>query len=248
MNFTEIIQRLLSVFDYWIQTDWYIAFLMSLAANVSVYIVAAFIIVFITRIITKENSFAELIDSRALKQGQVRREVINGVLACVVFSLASLLARKLFVGVIPSSMSQLIIEVLVFTIFYETYSYFVHRLLHLKPFRKAHSVHHYSVRTTPWSAYSVHPLEALLISLSAPLFMLIFPVHLVVIFSFHMFGVIFTLVIHSNIRMKSKNVLFRLFNGYTESHSAHHSVGNVNFGFVNSFWDRALKTKLVGSN
>ena len=137
------------------------------------------------------------------------------------------------------------IEVLVFTIFYETYSYFVHRILHTRQFRNPHSVHHYSVRTTPWSAYSVHPVEALLIGMSAPLFMLIFPVHLSVIFAFHILGVTFTMLIHSNLQLNSRIVFSRLFNRYTRYHSAHHSIGNVNFGFVHSLWDSYFKTKFI---
>jgi len=183
--------------------------------------------------------------AHTFKKGQKISEIKNGFVACAILALVSLFARKLFVGIVPESINQLLIEVLVFTVFYETYSYFVHRILHTKRFRKPHSVHHYSVRTTPWSAYSVHPIEALLIGMSAPIFMLMFPVHLGVIFAFHILGVIFTLLIHSNLQLNERIIFSQLFNRYTNYHSAHHSLGNVNFGFVHSFWDSCFKTEFI---
>ncbi len=235
------------MFEFWIQTSWYIDFLMSLTTNLVVYLSFAYLITCISDQITKNKRLAHYIDERPLKQGQIVNEIKNGILACIMFALVSLWARELFVGFLPKSLSQLIIEILIFTLFYEIYSYFVHRLLHIKAFRKLHFVHHYSVRTTPWSAYSVHPIEALLIGLSAPVFMLIFPVHLSVIFGFHILGVVFTLVLHSNIKLNDSNIICLVFNQYTQAHAAHHSIGNVNFGFVNSFLDHCFKTKYIES-
>jgi sterol desaturase/sphingolipid hydroxylase (fatty acid hydroxylase superfamily) len=245
LSIGSILEDLILMFEFWIQTHWYIAFVMSLVTNLGIYFVASYLISFLTQKITKDGRLGKYIDERPLKVGQKLSEIKNGIVACAMFSLVSLLARELFVGVIPLSITQLLIEVFVFTFFYETYSYFIHRLLHTKPFRKPHSVHHYSVRTTPWSAYSVHPIEALLIAMSAPLFMLIFPVHLSVIFTFHILGVVFTLLIHSNLKLNGSNFLCQLFNRYTECHAAHHSIGNVNFGFINSFWDICFKTSCV---
>ncbi len=84
--------------------------------------------------------------------------------------------------------------------------------------------------------------------MSAPLFMLMFPVHLSVIFAFHILGVIFTMLIHSNLQLNDRIIFSRLLNNCTKGHSAHHSIGNVNFGFVHSFWDTYFKTKLIKRN
>jgi len=245
LSISNIVETVILMFEFWIQTNWYIAFVMSLVTNLGIYIIAASFIDVLTIKIAADGSFGEFIDNRPLRKRQKINEVKNGIGACAIFALVSLLARNLFVGIIPESINQLVIEMLVFTIFYETYSYFVHRILHTKRFRKAHSVHHCSVRTTPWGAYSVHPIEALLIGMSAPIFMLLFPVHLGVIFAFHIFGVIFTMLIHSNLALSGRIIFSGLFNSYTRNHSAHHSIGNVNFGFVNSFWDSCFKTKII---
>ena len=243
MSIYNIVDLLIFLFDFWINTNWYIALLMSLAANLVVFFVAAFCIEWMTNRWVAEDGLFHFIDNKPLSKNQKRYEIQNGIIACGLFSLVSLLARELFEGIVPQSWQQLFIEVLLFTVFYETYSYFVHRLLHLKPFIQWHGVHHRSHRVTPWSAYSVHPIEALLICLSAPIFMLIFPVHLAVIFAFHIFGVAFTMVLHSNIILDKRIPLSSLFNTYTLRHAAHHHKGNVNFGFVNTFWDKRLKTQ-----
>ena len=242
MSISNTINFLISIFEFWINTSWYIALLMSLVTNLVVFFIAALCIEWITNRWVSEDGIFHFIDNKQLSNNQKRYEIKNGIIACGLFSLVSLLARELFEGVVPQSWGELLVEVVLFTVFYETYSYFVHRLLHLKPFTQWHGVHHRSHRVTPWSAYSVHPAEALLICLSAPLFMLIFPVHLAVIFVFHIFGVAFTMVLHSNVILNKRIPLSSTFNTYTRGHAAHHHKGNVNFGFVNTFWDRRFKT------
>jgi hypothetical protein len=102
------------MFEFWIQTSWNVAFAMSLVTNLAVYFVASYLISTITRKITKNNGLGEYIDKRPFKNGQQKSEIKNGITACVMFSVVSLLARELFVGVIPVSITQLFIEVLAF--------------------------------------------------------------------------------------------------------------------------------------
>src|SRR5690606_31004983 len=114
-------------------------------------------------------------DSRPLKKDQKKLEISNGLTACVIFAVGSLVTRELFSSVWPETLIAFVAQVAAFSIFYEVYSYFVHRLLHGRLSVKMHGVHHGSVRVTPWSAYSVHPVEAVFIGLSAPLYMALFP-------------------------------------------------------------------------
>ena len=244
MNNLSFLDLCILIFEFWIQTNWYIAFLMSLFTNLTVYLVGAYVINAITQKVTKNSLFGKYIDNRPFKRDQRKYEIKNGIIACIIFSLVGLLPRKLFVAILPLSVTQLLIEILVFILFYETYSYLIHRLLHTKLFLKPHFVHHYSIRISSWTAYSIHPIEAFLIAMSAPLFMLLYPMHLSVIFMFHILGLVFTLIIHSNLKLNGNNILCQVFNRYTEYHCAHHTVGNINFGFINSFWDRCFKNNV----
>ena len=58
----------------------------------------------------------------------------------------------------------------------ETYYYWMHRLLHKpKLFKLIHKVHHPSNITSPWTAFSFHPLEGLLLSVSLPVILMMVP-------------------------------------------------------------------------
>ena len=231
------------LFQFWIDADWYIALLMSIVVNTLVFVITAFVLISLIKKLVCVYKLGEYIDSRLIPEEQKKKEIRNGIIACTIFAVTSLLTRELFDQLWPSSFLDLSIQVLTFVLFYETYSYFIHRLLHTKPFLKVHSVHHQSVCVTPWSAYSVHPVEALFIGMSAPIFMSLFSLSLSVALVLHISGMMFTILLHSNYHPNiSTKILKNLFD-YSTYHSLHHHIGKVNFGFVNSFWDSCFKTK-----
>jgi len=236
-----------NIFKYWISTDWYIALFMSFIINSTIYVFTANTLSIITRKLSSANLVGAYIDTRELKKGQIKNEIYYGIFACFIFSITSLLTRNLFNNIWPETVLSFAAQLIVFSIFYESYSYFVHRLLHIRLFSKAHSVHHSSIRVTPWSAYSVHPIEALFIGASAPLFMLLFPMSLSVILALHIFGMVFTMLIHSNFMVNESIMFSSTINNYTTAHALHHQKGVVNFGFINSFWDKVFKTNSVNS-
>jgi len=228
-------------FQFWVSTNWFVAFLMSLAVNLFTYFSVAYFLYFITSYLTRRGA-GGFLDQRPLYEGQIRNEIKYSIAACVLFSIASLLTRFLYNSIWPESVLSLVIQLLAFTVFYESYSYFVHRLLHLKIFRSVHFIHHRSVRVTPWSAYCVHPVEAAFIAFSAPIFMVLFPMSLSVILTFHIIGMAFTMLIHSNFSLNRTNVISKLVNTYTSGHALHHHKGSVNYGFVSPLWDMLFKT------
>ncbi|MCX4026254.1 sterol desaturase family protein [Endozoicomonas sp. SM1973] len=229
--------------QFWIETDWYFALLMSIMVNIVVFVSTAAILDYAIAGLISKYKVGGYIDDRPLKLNQKKMEIKNGVVACVIFGVGSLITRELFNQVWPISFVSLLIQLAAFMVFYESYSYFIHRLLHTKPFLKIHGVHHKSVRVTPWSAYSVHPVEAIFIAMSAPIFMSVFPLSLGVALILHIFGMMFTILIHSNYNLIINNTILGKISDSPQYHSVHHLLGNVNFGFVNSFWDRCFKTR-----
>jgi len=232
-----------TAFQFWITSQWYVALVMSLGLNCFVYLGTALTISLITSKLDSTRQIGQYLDKRKLKKNQTKIEIFYGLTTCFIFSFTSLLARILFENVWPTSILNFVLQLIIFSIFYETYSYFIHRLLHTPLLRFAHSIHHSSVRVTPWSAYSVHPIEAFFIGTSAALFMCFFPMSLSLILALHIIGMIFTMFIHSNFVLNDSIFLSKVFNRYTSGHSLHHQKGIVNYGFVNSFWDRVFKTK-----
>ncbi|UTA46704.1 sterol desaturase family protein [Simiduia sp. 21SJ11W-1] len=160
------------------------------------------------------------------------------------FALLSLLTRTLADALWPTSVGMAALQALGFILFYEVYSFVVHRLLHTPLFRRIHRVHHRSVVTTPWSAYSVHPVEAALIGLSAPLYMLALPLSLGVAFVLHFAGILLTIGLHANITHRRQHTWGL---PAIARHGAHHTRGNVNYGFTQPLLDKALKTHATGT-
>ena len=227
---------------YWITTSWYKALLISFALNVFVYLVAAYTLYTITQLLVLKYRKGMYIDTRPLKKGQIKQEISYGIKACVIFAIGSLLARTLYKELWPENVWMMLQELLLFTLFYETYSYVVHRFLHVKQLMPTHKVHHWSIRVTPFSAYSVHPVEAIFIGISAPLFMLFFDISLGLVLILHVLGMAYTIVIHSNYKLNSCSYFSALFN-IIEYHSIHHRFPKNNYGFVNIGWDRLFRTR-----
>jgi sterol desaturase/sphingolipid hydroxylase (fatty acid hydroxylase superfamily) len=74
------------------------------------------------------------------------------------------------------------VSLLIAMLLHETYYYWLHRWMH-KPaiFKIVHKVHHDSNITSPWTAFSFHPLEGFLQAIFLPLILMFLPMHLHVI-------------------------------------------------------------------
>tara|TARA_R110002073_G_scaffold211794_2_gene372119 strand:+ start:21308 stop:22057 length:750 start_codon:yes stop_codon:yes gene_type:complete len=231
--------------EYWLLAPWYIALLIATVVHLNIYFWGGLIGQILTTIIWPKMGIGCIIDQYPAKPGQVRGEVKYGVVACLIFGVTSLSYRHLTVGLWPSSWAVAAIQFLVFIIYYNFYGYFSHRLLHTKYFRKFHAVHHESVRVTPWSGYNVHPLEALIMAGTLPLFMGFVPIGVGSAFVVHALGMMFTTCIHCNydlVPTLSKTHWFRQLVNDPAFHRLHHTKGRVNYGFTISLMDRIFKT------
>ena len=129
---------------------------------------------------------------------------------------------------------------------HETYFYWTHRLLHLKPFyRWAHQAHHESRIPTAWTSFAFHPLEALIQAIILPVLVVCLPLHL--------FTFVFLLMIMSLTGMLN-HLGFELYPEFLEQklgvisakhHQHHHRRYNFNFGLYVTWWDRVMGTEGV---
>lgn len=224
---------------YWIGAPLPIAWAMAAAANVAIYGLGAFCMArFSDRLIAK--GIAQRYDAAPTPAEQIGRELRWGISTCLILACTSLLTRELYAAVWPASIGAWLLQVFTFVIYYEIYSYGVHRLLHLRPLRRFHGVHHRSVITTPYSAYAVHPIEAVSIGLSAPLFMLLVDFSLGPAFLLHVFGMLFTVLIHANVQFLRWATPL---NAWTYHHHRHHAAGEVNFGFTSRLLDGVFASR-----
>lgn len=116
-----------------------------------------------------------VLDERPFFPAQLRTELARGVSNCAVVAVVTVACLGLADSALPSAV-RIALELAGLVALYEVTFYFLHRLLHTRPFQGVHGIHHKSVRTTPWSGLSVHPIEGLFIEAPILLFALLAPV------------------------------------------------------------------------
>ena len=117
--------------------------------------------------------------------------------------------------------------------------YAAHRMYHRpRLFRAIHRFHHRNTTPTPFTAYSMHPVEFLTFEAVAlvPLFFL--PVHAAVVIATLVYSNYVALLQHSGVRLSS--VL--PWQPATRFHDDHHLCFHVNYGQNLMLWDRLFGT------
>ncbi|MFI4933691.1 MAG: sterol desaturase family protein [Caulobacterales bacterium] len=194
------------------------------------------------------------IHERFGKFAQMRREAINAVVSLVCFQTAQLgvaaVALDLslrFHGRAPQSLWFLAISIPLIIFAHDTYFYWSHRVMHLKPlFRWVHLEHHKSLAPTPWAAYSFSIPEAVVQGSFLPLYTLFVPVAKPVLIFFLVAEIAHNAMIHSGIeffpRWMVSHRRFGWWAGVTH-HDLHHGTTHSNFGLYFRFWDRLMGTE-----
>jgi len=195
------------------------------------------------------------INNRNYKEGQFKKEVGWSMITAFIFAITgavmALLWQKGYTKIYEDPNAYplwwLPVSLAIALLVHETYYYWLHRWMHHpKIFSIVHKVHHDSNITSPWTAFSFHPLEGVLQALFLPALLLIMPMHLYVLI-IHLTIMTFSSVInHLDIEVYSKgfhkNFLGRWLIGATH-HSLHHKQFKYNYGLYFTFWDKWKKTE-----
>ena len=139
------------------------------------------------------------------------------------------------------------VSLLVSMVLNETYYYWAHRWMHHpKIFRLVHKVHHDSNITSPWTAFSFHPIEGLIQALFLPLLLLVLPMHLYVLLLQLTLMTFSSVINHLDIEIYPQK-FHRHFIGRwligASHHSLHHKQFRYNYGLYFTFWDKWKKTE-----
>ena len=129
----------------------------------------------------------------------------------------------------------------------ETYYYWVHRWMH-RPgvYERVHRWHHETIETTAWTAFSFHPLEALLQAAFPALFVLLVPIQ-----TYLFLGLLGLMTLSATINHAGVEVFpaswarlpgLRWLIGATH-HDLHHRQANTNFGLYLTWWDEWMGTE-----
>ena len=125
------------------------------------------------------------------------------------------------------------------------YFYWIHRLLHTKPFYRFHALHHRNTDVGPWSGLSMHPIEHLFFFGSVMIHFVLptHPLHLIFHLQFYALYATITHTGHEGFWLWGAK---RLHLGNFH-HQMHHRYFEVNYGTLEIPWDVLFGTFHDGS-
>ncbi len=182
-----------------------------------------------------------------LRPGQVREELWLSLLSMVIFAAqTAAVAWMLRHGWLTidwhRSPWHLLWELPLLYLWNELHFFMIHRALHWKPlYRTVHIWHHRSVITTPFSAYSFHPVESFLLGSVMPLAL-----------AMHAFGpwallglTIMSLILNVSGHLPYEQIhersqLFRRLLAHSRYHNRHHREFHTHYAFSLVWLDRWL--------
>lgn len=195
------------------------------------------------------------INQRPYKKDQFRKEVRWSMITSLLFAITGTLLllmwqqgwTQLYFDVHAYPLWWLPVSFAIAVLVHETYYYWLHRWMHHpKIFRVVHKVHHDSNITSPWTAFSFHPVEGLLQAIFLPVLLLVLPMHLYVLIVQLTFMTLSSVVNHLDIEIYPKkfhrHFIGRWLIGATH-HALHHKQFKYNYGLYFTFWDKWKQTE-----
>jgi sterol desaturase/sphingolipid hydroxylase (fatty acid hydroxylase superfamily) len=189
------------------------------------------------------RGYGRVIDERPPRPGQIREEVGNSLVAIGIFAIYGMLTIKaLESGLInvdwTPNWALLPLEILVLTLWNELHFFACHRLLHTKwLFRTVHHAHHRSVVTTPYSTYSMHWFEAVLLGSVMITAMAMHAFSYVALACLPLISILINVVSHSNYEL-FPNAPEGSLRAAARRHGGHHSRSAATYGFLMPMLDR----------
>ena len=214
-------------------------FLVTVAYFLFLYFVLGPLFLFVCRVLERRKLLTTIAGGEVTSQ-QTKFEKRHSIVSIVIFGFSSwpliYLIRTGVITLLPDSVLNTVIGLVVLTLWNEVHFFIVHRFMHLPFFMKhVHFIHHRSAVPTVWSVYSFHWFEALLLS-TVPLALAPFvPLSAMGIALYPLASVLLNFAGHCN---------YRFGNGHGPSwqllgtrHAEHHSKRRQNYGFASSFLD-----------
>lgn len=180
-----------------------------------------------------------------LRPRQVREELWLSALSILIFALQTAamvwMLRRCWLAVDwHRSPWHLLWEMPVLYLWNELHFFVIHRALHWRPlYRSVHIWHHRSVVTTPFSAYSFHPVESFALGSVMPLAL-----------AFHAFSpwallglTVMSLILNVSGHLPCEEIhprsrVFRHLLGHSRYHNRHHREFHTHYAFSLPWLDR----------
>ncbi|MEC5156382.1 lathosterol oxidase [Chryseobacterium sp. MP_3.2] len=197
----------------------------------------------------------KILSDRPLKKAQVKKEIYWSVVSSAIFAFFGAILyflwlngkTAIYTDPFEYGLWYLPLSLIVVLLIHETYYYWLHRLMHVpKVYKIVHKVHHQSLSTTPWTAFSFHPWESVLEALILPIILLIIPLNIYVLLIYLIFMTFSSVVNHLDIEIYPlwfrKSTFGKLWIDATHHHY-HHKEFTTNYGLYFTFWDKLMGTE-----
>ncbi|WP_198680001.1 sterol desaturase family protein [Aureibaculum luteum] len=221
-------------------TSYFSLYGLTFAYFMILYFVVAPVFLGVCKLLHKKGLLHKIINKK-VKRKQLSFEIKHSLQSIFVFGFSVLpiiyLIRNDKITLLPDTFFNVILAVVVLTLWNEVHFFIVHRIMHLPFFMKrVHFVHHQSRIPTVWSVYSFHWFEALLLSTVPLIIMLFVPFSIVGVFLYPLASVLLNYAGHCNYRFgDGYGNSWRLFGTH---HNEHHSKGRANYGFASNALDK----------
>lgn len=174
------------------------------------------------------------ISLKPLHNGQIKQEIRQSLRSILLFGLGIFLPLWLInAGLASVNMQatwrQIAQDCILIIVWNDLHFYAIHRMLH-RYFKHLHGVHHQSVTSTPFAAYSMSSSEAVLLGSVMPLAMLVYTFSLQALIVLPIWSICINALSHSNCDLFPKSNPFSLF-GFIKHHQHHHSHYRGNYSF-----------------
>jgi len=191
----------------------------------------------------------QVLDPRPVRPEQWRRELTQSGISVLIFGLGMVFPWGLLQWgwarlAVDASGWQIAAEIGVLAIWNDVHFWVNHRLLHSKMLRRFHGPHHRSVVTTPFSTYSFHPVEALMLGNVILWPMLLHDFSFWSLASVPVFSLFFNCIGHANYDFVT-GVSYSHWFAASRRHHLHHAAHAGNYGFQFTFMDRLFGTRLA---
>ena len=191
------------------------------------------------------------------RRGDVGREIVYSASSLLLYSagaaaILGLLADgrvEIYEDPRRHGIAWLLLSLPVLLLWQDLCFYASHRLMHTRwMFRHVHGVHHRSREPSPWAAYAMHPVEAMVNGGLPLLALAVMPVQEHVLGLFVLHQVARNIHGHAAIESLPRGFTRHWFWGRfttTTHHHLHHETAQGNYGLWFTWWDRLFGTERV---
>lgn len=218
----------------------------------SLFLYILFYIFLAKKLISRKNVVSK---HKGLDIVQTRRELIFSISSVIVFGLTDLVIYTIIGNYFKNytevggiiDWAWFLISVPLLFVLHDTWFYWTHRAMHHpKIFRHVHKLHHLSRETTPFTAISFYPLEAIVEGSWYVIPALLFPFHPIAILLFAIIQTFHTVFNHLGYEPFPKGFTRHPILGIKTTpthHSMHHEKVGGNYGLYFTWWDRMMGTE-----